>query len=87
VIFTKTPIKAQGVSGIVVVEKEESPAGKGKELSWLSALEQGPNIYTIMARSESGKSVPAETAGFFKSIRFDGKPAVKPGAAAAKATN
>jgi hypothetical protein len=81
VVLTKTPINAQGVSGIAVVERAESPDGKGKELSRLGAVEQGPNIYTIVTRSGPGKSVPVEAAEFVKSIRVDGKPAVT------KATN
>ncbi len=45
-------------------------------MSRLRVLEQGPNTYTMIAQSGPGKFVPAEAAGFFDSIRFDGKPAV-----------
>ena len=38
-------------------------------------LEQGPNIYFLMAQSGPGKPLPPEAAGFFNSLRFDGKPA------------
>ena len=83
VVITKVPIHLQGVSGMEVITKEKSPTGEGKGLSRLRVLEQGPNIYTMSALSGQGKPLSPEAAGFFNSIRFDGKPAVKPAMAVA----
>jgi hypothetical protein len=76
VVVTKTPINVRGATGMELITKEQSPTGKGKELSRLRVMEQGPITYTIMARSGTGRAVPPEAAGYFDSIRFDGKAAV-----------
>jgi hypothetical protein len=83
-IVSKAPITVQGVSGIELVTKDESPTGKSKDMLRMRVLEQGPTIYFLFAKSGPGKPLPQEAAGFFDSLRFDGKPATAKAPAPAK---
>ena len=77
VVFTKAPINVQGVSGMELITKEDSPTGKGKETVPDAHPGTGPDhLYHDRSARGPGKSVPPEAAGFFNSLRFDGKPAM-----------
>jgi hypothetical protein len=84
-IVSKAPINVSGASGLEVVAKEPSPDGKGKATVRMHMLERGADVYLLVAKSATGKPLPPEAAGFFNSIRFDGKPADKPAIAIAGA--
>ena len=84
-VTSKASINIQGVSGMEVATKLESPAGAIEQMGRMRVLEQGPNIYLMMAQSGPGKPLPPEADGFFNSLRFDGKPAIKPTMAVGKA--
>ena len=83
-IVKKTPVNIQGVKGMDFVTKAPSPTGTGKSIAWIRVLENGPNIYFLIAQSGPDKPLPPGTEAFFNSLRFDGKPAEKPAMAAGK---
>ena len=50
----------------------------------MRVMEQGPNVYLMLAQSGPRQPLPPEAAGFFDSLRFDGKPAMAKAALPAK---
>jgi hypothetical protein len=84
-VTSRAPVNIQGVTGMEIAWKHESPAATTKPMVRMRTLEPSLDIYSMMARSGPGNLLPHEADGRFNSLPFDRKPAVEPSTAVGKA--
>jgi hypothetical protein len=82
-VVSRKSITIHGVPGREVVITWDAPDGRGKATTRALVLVRGANVYILVATSRAGNSLSPEATTFLDSVRFDGKPAVRPAIARA----
>src|SRR5262249_26365700 len=77
-VISRAPTSIQGVLGRELIAIPRVADRRGQDTHRILVFVRDANVYIAHAKSGPGKPLPPEGTAFLNSLRFDGKPAIKP---------